>query len=336
MNLKNIFLFNLSLLSLLSCSNDPLDIKPENKNLGIHFVNLDSIFNHTNPIDLKNVVSNSSLKKGQILDYVLGHCLVVGELEDSGTINRIQLFEKDPFVNRVENRIAKKFSNLSGSKNKINEAFLYLNHHFPSAKVPSNIVFINSFFASNVFCTENEIGVGLERYLGPETDVIKELPDQQIFQWIKDEMQAEFIERDVLTAWIMTHYVSESKQNLADAIVYWGKILYLTEAAFPNEKERLVLRYSEKEYQWALENEYSFWKYLVDEKLLFSENERDLSNFLNDAPFTIGLPEKGPDRLGQFLGWRMIHSYMEQNPETSLQMLLKIKYNTILQDYEVD
>jgi uncharacterized protein YjaZ len=73
----------------------------------------------------------------------------------------------------------------------------------------------------------------------------------------------------------------------------------------------------------------------VDEKLLFSDNEKTQSNFLKDAPFTIGLPEKGPDRLGQFLGWRMIHSYMMQYPETTLQELIKIPYNTILQEYEV-
>lgn len=331
------FFFKFSFFFLLvSCSNDPLNIQVESKNLGTNYINLDSIFVHTQEGNLLSSLLHSKLIQGEILDYELGHCLGVGSLLDTGTTNRIKLFVNDVFVKRVENRISEKFGKLQSQKTKLNSGFSYLNHHFPAGKIPKNIVFINSFFASNVFCTEHEIAVGLERYLGPETDVIKELPSQDFFQWVKDRMRVEYLERDVLTAWIMTHYVSENKENMAAAIVNWGKIIYLTEAAFPKIAPHLLLRYSKKDYDWSLKNEYPFWKYLVQQKLLFSKNERDMANFLNDAPFTAGLPEKGPDRLGQFLGWRMIHAYMEQNPETSLEELVTLSYTKILQAYEVE
>jgi hypothetical protein len=335
MNYKNIFYVIVLFFSIISCKSDPLDVNPSAKNLNISYINLDSIFVHSSLQDLQRNIFMSKFSQGEILDYELGHCLRVGQLGDSGTAERIQLFVNDKYIKRLERKIQIKFTDLNERKAKITEAFAYLNAHFPKGKTPKNVVFMNSLFTSNVFCTESEIGIGLERYLGPKTDVIKELPTEQFFQWIKDQMLDEYLERDVLTAWIMTHYVPEKKSNTAEAIVNWGKIIYFTEAAFPNEEERIALRYSQKDYDWALENEYAFWKYLVDEKLLFGENERDQANFLNDAPFTIGLPEKGPDRLGQFLGWRIIHSYMEQFPDTSLEELLKLPYNTILQEYEV-
>lgn len=318
-----------------SCSNSPIDIEVENKNLGISFVNLDSIFVNTSQGNLYQVIKEQKLLPEQVLDYELGYCLNVGKLTDIGTDARIKEFVNEKFIHRVEKRISEKFSNLSVIKSKIKDGFLHLNYHFPKGKLPKNVVFMNSLFASNVFCTENEIAIGLERYLGNKTDVIKELPEQEFFQWIKEGMQTEYLERDVLTSWIMTHYLPETKQNTADAIIRWGKIIYLTEASFPKEEKNIIIRYSKKDYDWAIENEYSFWKYLVDEKLLFSENERDQANFLNDAPFTVGLPEKGPDRLGQFLGWRMIQSYLEQYPETTLEELIQLPYNTILQEYEV-
>lgn len=335
MNFKFFFYFTL-FLGLFSCSSNPLDINVEQKELGIRYTNLDSIFVHSNTRRLESAVKQSGLDENEVIAYELGHCLRVGALSDSGTSERIRQFVQDPFIRRVEQRIAEKFGNLEAIKSKIDEGFLYLNHHFPKGKLPENIIFMNSCFASNVFCTENEIGIGMERYLGPETDVIRELPSREFFDWIKEGMRIEYLERDVLTAWIMTHYVKESRQNLADAAVTWGKIIYLTEAAFPNDPEHLIIRYSKKDYDWAQKNEYALWKYLVDEKLLFSENERDRINLLNDAPFTVGLPEKGPDRLGQFLGWRMIRMYMEKHPDTSLEQLLKIPYNTILQEYEVE
>lgn len=335
MNYKNIFYFILLLFPIISCKNNPLDVNPDKKSLNISFVNLDSIFVHSTHLNLQSTILSLNLEKEEILDYELGYCLRVGQLGDSGTVERIKMFVNDPYIKRLENRIKAKFNDLSIRKKNIEEGFLFLNHHFPKGKIPKNIIFMNSLFTSNVFCTENEIGIGLERYLGPKTDVIKELPSHEIFQWIKDQMLAEYLERDILTAWIMTHYVSESKKNTADAIVNWGKIIYLTEASFPKVEKNIILRYSKKDYDWALKNEYAFWKYLVDEKLLFSENERDQANFLKEGPFTIGLPEKGPDRLGQFLGWRIIHSFMEQFPETTLEELIKMPYNTILQEYEV-
>lgn len=333
---KRIFLFSALLIFLGACKSDPLDIDTSNVSFQTNYIHLDSILVNTPEDKLLSSLKSFHSIHPEILDYQLGHCLGVGSLKDTGTIKRIKLFTNDPFIKRIEKHISTKFSSLNKEKSNINTGFKHLKYHFPSAKTPSSIVFMNSFFASSVFCTEKEIGIGLERYLGEKTDVIQELPSQDIFQWVKEGMNPDFLERDVLTAWIMTHLVPEDNENTAAAIIRWGKIIYLTEACFPKEKKNIILRYTEADYKWALENEYAFWKYLVDEKLLFSTNERDRSNFLSEGPFTIGLPEKGPDRLGQFLGWKMIHSYLKENPSTTPKQLINIHYNQILQAYEVE
>lgn len=329
-----IICFILSLLVSSSCTHNPLNVNAGTVEVDLNFVNLDSIFVHTNEADLAPVILNSGILKNEILAYELGQCLGVGPLTDSGTVSRIKMFVNDPFVARVEVRIAEKFEDLAPRKKVLIDGFKHLKYHFPKGNFPKNIVFLNSHFASNVFCTEQEVGVSLERYLGAETDVIKELPDP-IFQWIKDKMDAQYLERDVLTAWIMTHFVPESQGNTAEQMIYWGKIIYLTEAAFPKVDKNIIMRYSKEDMDWANENEYSFWQYLVKEKMLFSENERDQMNFLSDAPFTAGLPEKGPDRLGQFMGWKMVRSFMKANPKMSLADMIQVPYNQILQEYEI-
>jgi hypothetical protein len=326
--------FILSLLVTSSCTHNPLNVNVDEVSLDLKFINLDSIFVHTETKKLASTILNSGILENEILAYELGQCLGVGPLSDSGTVDRIKLFVNDPFVKRVENRIAEKFADNSKKKEEIRTGFKHLKYHFPQAVFPKNIVFINSHFASNVFCTQQEVGVSLERYLGAETDVIKELPDP-IFQWIKDKMDAQYLTRDVLTAWIMTHFIPEAKGNTAEQLIYWGKIIYLTEAAFPDMPKNIIMRYSVEDLVWANKNEYSFWQYLVKEKMLFSENEREQMNFLSDAPFTVGLPEKGPDRLGQFIGWKMVQSFMKANPKMSLADMVQVPYNQILQEYEI-
>ena len=334
MTVKKIYIFGIVSLFLFSCKNNKLDIDSSNVKVSINYENFDSLIKKS---DSKNLIQNHHrLQKEmtEIYEYQIGYCLGIGRVSDTAFVNSIQQFKNDPFIKRVENRIDEKFINISLHKENITQGFKNLKFHFPNGKTPTSIAFLNSLFRSNAWSTSKEIGIGLERYLGTNTDVIKELPAESFFEWVKEGMNIEYLERDALCSWIMTHYVPENETNLAEGIIRWGKIIYLTEAAFPNVEKNIIIRYSPEDLKWAEENEFAFWKYLVDEKLLFKNNERDKSNMLNDGPFTIGLPEKGPDRLGQFLGWRMIQIYMEKN-DISLEALVKVPYNEILQAYEI-
>ncbi len=113
------------------------------------------------------------------------------------------------------------------------------------------------------------------------------------------------------------------------------KILYFTEASLPDQKKHLILRYSKNQYDWACKSERMFWKYLVDNELLFKTDEKTRANLLSEGPFTSGLPEESPDRLGQFLGWRIVKQYME-NHKISLEKLNKVPYNELLQNYKAN
>lgn len=335
MTLKSIFSFLTIILILISCNRNPLDVDVSNINLNVDFVNLDSIFVHSDTNQLLSQHHYHLQNNKEIYEYELGYCLGIGNVSDSTFLRSIRLFQSEPYIKRVEKRIATKFSNLELIKSEIVLGMKYLRFHFPKGKVPKKVFFMNSMFASNAFCTEKQIGIGLERYLGKETDVIKELPSDPFFEWIREGMDSRFLTRDALCSWIMTHYVSEADGNLAENIIRWGKIIYLTQAAMPAENPALIMRYTEEDYKWAVENEYAFWKYLVDEKMLFKIDDRNKMNMLNEGPFTVGLPEKGPDRLGQFLGLRIIQKFMDSK-KVSLKQLIETPYSEILVEYEID
>lgn len=334
---SRIFLFGATLSgALFSCSNDPLDISTKGVTVAIGYKNLDSLLVRTPASELQTALLKWHAAIPGVIDYELGYCLSAGRVTDSGTAAHIVKFRSDAYIARLEQRIQTIFKDLTSRHAKITDGFKHLKAHFPNAQVPKNIVYMNSFFASSAFCTETDIAVGLERYLGAKTDVVKELPDQEFYQWIKEGMEPVYLERDAVAAWIMTHLVPEKENaNTIEAIIRWGKIIYLTEAAFPDAEKHLIIRYSKLDYQWALEHERAFWDHLVTQKLLFTTSEQDQANFLKEGPFTPGLPEKGPDRLGQFLGWRIIQSYMANN-ELTLPELLRLPYEELLQEYEIN
>ncbi len=335
MTLKNFLLFGLTSLFIYACSGDKLKVTVDEINVNTNFVNLDSILINT---DDNNLLFNHHRLETNISDiynYQLGYCLQIGNVSDTAFVNCIHQFREDKAIAKIEKRIGQKFKDLTVQKKQILEGLKHLKFHFPVGKIPKNIVFMNSLFQSNAFCTENEIGIGLERYLGKEIDVIQSLPSEPFYDWIKESMKSDFLVRDALCSWIITHYVPEKEGSLAENIVKWGKIIFLTEAALPNIDKNILIRYSLADYDWALRNEFAVWKFLVDQKYLFKINELIESNFLKEAPFTTGLPSEGPDRLGQFIGWRMVKNYMDNN-DITLKQLINIPYNTILQEYEIE
>ncbi|MBI2258540.1 MAG: hypothetical protein HYU67_06530 [Flavobacteriia bacterium] len=329
----NIFLISLSII-VNSCTKNPLDVVPQNKKLPISFIRLDSIIRNSNKEEIKKFLFKIQIKHQEIIQYQLQYCLGIGSIIDSSTLNGIELFKKDPYISRLENVIQKNFSSLNEIQKKVKNGFLYLNYHFPESSLPQSIFFINSFFSSNVYVGEKDIAIGLERYLGPNEQVIKELPSKEFHSWIKNRMLRIYLERDVLSAWILTHLVKEDNEHFASQMIRWGKIHYFTEASFPAMEKELILRYTKEQFVWCEKNEKEIWKHLVKYNLLFSKNVRDISNFMNDAPFTSGLDKNSPDRVGQYLGWKIIHSFMKQHPKTPLKKLLKLPFNEIMKNYE--
>lgn len=324
------------LLTIQSCSGDALNVDISGSKYQLGSIQLDSIIKHTPEEQLGSELFELSQKIPEIIDYQFYYCYKTGLPQDTAFQANWAGFTHNPYYKRLSKRIDEKFPKPGESKKIIEDGFKRIHVHLPNVKLPKTVVFMNSFFSSSMYCTENEIGIGLERYLGAKTDVIKELPGDVFYEWIKEAMEPEYLERDAICAWVLTHICEPGKDmNTIEAMIQWGKILYLTKAALPEQEEHILLRYNAADYEWALKNERAFWEHIVKQNLLFVKSETDQAAFLQEAPFTSGFTQKGPDRLGQFLGYRIVCSYMEQY-DVTLQQLIDKPYNDLLAEYEIN
>jgi hypothetical protein len=319
---------------LAACSGNKLDVNVDQIQLSL---NQKATFNDLMVEDSNQLLV--TLHKNQkdfpeITEFQLGYCLKMPNDSDSSFYSSIRIYQKDPYIIRLHKALAHKFKDVSKYEVELQDGFKHLRHHLPKAKMPKSIVYMNSLFNASAFCTDQEIGIGMERYLGVNNPVIKELPNNIYFDWMKKGFDEKFLTVDAVSSWINTHIIEEKEGNVSENMIRWGKILYLTKAAYPSKSDAEILRYSEKQFQWAISNEQSLWDYLVKEKLLFKLDVKTSTNLLNDGPFTVGLPEKGPDRLGRFIGYRIVSKFMEIK-EIRIEELVKTSYTDILQEYEI-
>ena len=332
-NKKSIYVILLLIAFFYSCNSNPLDIKLENKKVSINFINADQQLYNQSLSDIQKNIKTLTHQLGDLFSYELSQN--IRQNIDDSSYRAIYHFYNSEYIRDLEKEKAKLHSLLPKHEENINKAFQYLAHHFGDSVLPDHIFYLNKMF-SQVSCSENSIAVGLESYISPLSPVIESIPSSQLYGWQRERMDIKYLERDILLNWIQVQLFNEIDGNLAEHLVQAGKILYVLNAAFPQTKDAYILRYSDTQMDWAIQNELPVWNYLVEQQLLFKSDMQTRTNFLNEGPKTVGLSDDAPDRIGQFLGYRIVKGYMNKNKALSLPELLDVKYNIILQTYEID
>ena len=322
-----------TLMLLFSCNSNQLDVNIDNIKVQTELIQVDAFLRTNDSLALRNNHDKLVEELGFLYSYELE--MNLQSPLDSNVYTKTNQFYSSEYIQELEKEKELLFTTFEEKHAQVNTAFRYLNYHFPSAQYPKKLVLMNKLF-SGIKANDSVLTIAGENYLDPLLPVIKNLPGDQLYQWQKDAMKIEFLPRDVLQFWIQAKLFKDMDENLVNHIIQAGKVMYVLHASFPKESVAYALRYSNDEYSWAEENELAFWEYLVKEELLFKNNLRDKANILNEGPYTVGLPEEGPDRLGQYLGFKMVSNYMASNKDLSLQELIALDYNTILQAYEID
>ena len=120
-------------------------------------------------------------------------------------------------------------------------------------------------------------------------------------------------------------------KTLISEMIYFGKLHYLKDLFIPETPNNQKIGYTELQEKFCIENESQMWSYLVNEKLLYDNNIKNYQRFIEDGPFTkfyLDIDRESPGRVGQWLGWQIVKSYMENN-DVTLDQLLKTEPTVI-------
>ena len=107
-------------------------------------------------------------------------------------------------------------------------------------------------------------------------------------------------------------------------IIDEGKKMYLLDLYLPKTSDVIKMGYSDEKYSWVLQNQAFIWTYFVENSLLFSTDPNLQSRFIEPAPFSkfyMDFDRESPGRIGVWLGWQIVRSFMENNNVTLQQLL---------------
>jgi hypothetical protein len=309
-------------LGLPSCSNDNGKIDVSDSKVVIKIDRFEMDFFRLKTGDIRAQTTALLKKYPEFFELYNSRIINIGKSDDPSYEVNLKSFLNNKDINEVYNDIAKKFPGMGKYEIGLTDAFKRYHYFFPEKKIPQVLTFFGGFNYS-VVAAERSLGIGLEYYLGED---YKPYTFLQKPKYMIQRFKPEYIVSDAVKGWITTEFVQdESKGELIHKMIHQGKLMYLTDVLLADTPDTIKLGYTARQLKWIELSELSVWSYMIDKKLIYTTEYEHISKFFNEGPFTSGLPQESPPRLGVWLGWQIVKKYMKENPTVTLPQLMAEK-----------
>lgn len=198
--------------------------------------------------------------------------------------------------------------------------FKHVKYYFPEQVVPKIITVTNDVDYNNrIIFADSLLLVGLDNYLGPEHKYYGGFQ-----RYIAESLNRNFLVSDVASAFAKKVVPRPRDRTFLARMIYFGKELYVKDKLMPNAKDAIKIGYSDEDINWALANEEPMWRNFIEQEHLYNTDNKLNPRFLDPAPFSkfgLELDNESPGRLGRFIGWQIVRSFMD-NSDISLKQML--------------
>jgi gliding motility-associated lipoprotein GldB len=301
---KKLFLSLSILVLLLACNKDSkIEKDIANIDIEIKVERFDQIFAKSKPQDLPKLKSTFPF-------------LFSKRISDSVWINSMN----DTLQQQLFNEVDKTFGNFDKEANEIRSLFQHLKYYEKTFKVPRVITLTNYVdYRNKTIVTDTIALIALDNYLGESHEFYSDIP-----KYLTQNMKHSQIVSDLAKDYASKYIFQSQRKTLFEEMIFFGKELYFKDKVIPFKTDAEKIGYTQEQLDWAISNESYIWRYFIEKELLYSTDSSLPSRFVAPAPFTkfyLELDSESPGRLGQFIGWQIVRSYMENNTVEFMDML---------------
>jgi hypothetical protein len=254
----------------------------------------------------------------QLFSYVIN----TGDINDPAFGDFLIRFCTDKLSYEVYLDVMKKYPDTDILQKELENAFRHYLYYFPKKNVPAIFTCISGF-NNSIITGDSVLGIGLDRYLGSNSEYYKRL---QIYRYLVARMTPENILPDCMYGWGSTEWdfsrMNYPVDNVMAEMLHYGKLKYFEKCMIPIVSDSVIFGFSEKQMIFCRNNESQMWQYLVENNLLFSTDRFVIRKLTDEAPFTSYFSNESPGRASVWLGFRIVESYMINNRSISLSDLM--------------
>lgn len=304
--MKNVGFLIVLLLFFNACKeDDQLESEISKMDVEVKIERFDLAFAHANPADLP--------KLKEAYPFLFSE-----RINDSIWIDRIN----DSLQKELSDEVEKTFANFDDVRDNIESLFQHLKYYDKTFKVPRVITVTSDVdYRNKTIVTDTIVLISLDTYLGADHHFY-----EGIQRFLTQNMKRSQIVSDLAANYSEKYIYQDQPKTLLDDMIYFGKQLYFKDKMIPFVSDAVKIGYSDVQLEWVKENESEIWRYFIERELLFSTDNSLAERFIADAPFSkfyLELDSESPGKIGQYMGWHIVRSYMKNNDVDFMDMMQK-------------
>lgn len=227
----------------------------------------------------------------------------------NGFTTQLKNFTNDSIIKQVYSDVSKMDGTFQQCCQEIGVALSKLSSITKNTKPVLLVTYISGFNQAFI-ALPGCLGIGLDMFMGADSPYYQELG---IPAYIRKGMNPTNLPADGVRARLYSLLPEPSPEGgFLDRMIFEGKLYYLSQKLLQGMSDENNFHYTESEVKWCLEHEEAMWKYLAEQKILFSSDRLTIRKFMEEAPFTRDFGNESPGKLGVWIGYRIVSSYMKQ------------------------
>jgi gliding motility-associated lipoprotein GldB len=237
------------------------------------------------------------------------------QINDTVWINKMTA----PIWREVYAEVEKKYPTSEGIQNEVETLVQHMKYYFPKTKTPKVITLISDMdYTNKAIYADSLVIISLELYLG------KDHKFYTFPKYLKQNFEERQMMPDVVKSFAVGKIAPPRDKNLLSQMIYFGKERYLQDLLLPEYSDAEKMGYTPEQIVWCQENESYIWRYFIEKEMLFSDEQKLTSRFIDPAPFSkfyLEIDNDSPGQVGSWIGWQIVRSYMANNDVTVDQLL---------------
>ena len=230
--------------------------------------------------------------------------------------------QRDSIQTLLHAEIKKVYPSLDPVKEELVSLYKHIKYYFPQIQDPHVVTVVNNVdYQSKTIFTDSLLIISLDTYLGSDNPLYEGIP-----KYIVQDMEFPYMTSHIIDELGNALVKSPVNRTLLGQMIYYGKKLYLKDLMLPQTSDAIKISYSQEQVDWVHDNERYMWQYFIENELLYKTQSSLFLRFIEPAPFSkfyLEIDNETPGKVGQWIGWQIVRSYMEKNPDTALEKLFE-------------
>ncbi|MGS4345684.1 gliding motility lipoprotein GldB [Myroides odoratus] len=235
----------------------------------------------------------------------------------SGVSNEAWLEKKhDTLFAELYQEVTKQYEDLGTLPADLKHLFQSMKYYYPEESAHKKVITVISEVdvAAKAIYADTLALISLDTYLGKDHHFYKGFPAYTLTTFESSQILP-----DMAESFVIQKLPKTTDRTFLGVMIQQGKLMYAKELLLPKVSEESLITYTKEQLAWCKANESQVWRYFVDNQLFFDTDGKLVTRFIDPAPFSkfyLDIDGDSPGRVGVWMGWQIVRSYMENNNVT--------------------